>query len=123
MRVLVCGGREFFDRELLHKILVDFIDEKDFNIISGGATGADTLAVKWAQAHNVPFKVFPADWKSDGRAAGPIRNKRMLEEGSPDIVIAFPGGKGTQNMIRQARNARVKVRVIQPESNAEESVA
>ena len=55
---------------------------------------------------------YPANWKKHGRAAGPIRNKQMLEEAKPDLVIAFPGGAGTANMVKQAREAGVKVEII-----------
>ncbi|MEM9912925.1 MAG: hypothetical protein AAF922_19365 [Pseudomonadota bacterium] len=44
-----------------------------------------------------------------GRAAGPIRNKEMLDEGCPDLVVAFPGGRGTANMVKQAQAAGVEV--------------
>jgi len=55
---------------------------------------------------------FPADWSRHGKSAGPIRNRQMLIEGRPDIVVAFPGGKGTANMIKQAVEAGVKVELV-----------
>ena len=60
----------------------------------------------------VPFDVYMADWKRLGRKAGPIRNQRMLVEGKPDLVVAFPGGKGTAGMVTLARNASVEVIVV-----------
>ena len=64
-------------------------------IISGMASGADTFAVEWAARFGFPLRAFPAEWDKHGRSAGPIRNQRMLDEGKPDLVVAFPGGKGT----------------------------
>jgi hypothetical protein len=78
-------------------------------LIAGGARGADTLAYEWAQARGIPAVVYKADWAKLGRAAGPIRNQRMLGEGNPNLVIAFPGGRGTANMVRLAREAGVEV--------------
>lgn len=78
-------------------------------IIAGGADGADSLAASWAAVENVNYKEYKADWYQYGKAAGPIRNKRMLEEGKPDLVIAFPGGKGTANMVALAKGAGIEV--------------
>jgi hypothetical protein len=78
-------------------------------IIHGAAPGADTLAGQWAADKGIPVEAFPADWEKHGRAAGPIRNKQMLDDGKPDLVVAFPGGWGTANMCKQAREAGVRV--------------
>ena len=117
MRVLVCGGREFNDRDAVAKALRPYKPEHvtkpcEHKIIHGGAPGADTLAGEWAEVFGVPFRIFPADWRTHGKAAGPIRNQRMIDEGKPDIVIAFPGGRGTADMVRRARAAGI--RVIEP---------
>ena len=119
MRVLVCGGRDFSDRELISRTLAPYKPTPvnsvcEHKLILGGATGADSLAYEWAEVFGVPFRLFPADWKTHGRAAGPIRNQRMLDEGKPDLVIAFPGGKGTADMVRRARKAGVPVQEIPP---------
>ena len=82
---------------------------EDIFIISGGATGVDSVAIDWAVTHWCGFKEYPADWGKFGKAAGYLRNKQMLNEGKPDIVIAFPGGKGTANMIKLAKNAGIKI--------------
>lgn len=73
-------------------------------------TGADTLAGDWAHGFLIPVRSFPADWEErHGKRAGPIRNQMMLEEGRPDLVVAFPGGTGTADMVRRAREAGVEV--------------
>lgn len=81
----------------------------DVTIIHGGATGVDTAAGVFAVVHYCQEQCFPADWKQYGKSAGPIRNAKMLQEGEPDLVVAFPGGKGTANMVRLAKKAKVKV--------------
>jgi hypothetical protein len=77
-------------------------------VAQGGARGADALAGQWAQDRGVSQKRIPAEWIKHGRAAGHIRNAYMLLE-KPDLVIAFPGGTGTADMVRQAKKAGVCV--------------
>ena len=72
-------------------------------IISGKASGVDSVAIDWAVVNWCQRLEFEADWVKYGRAAGPIRNQRMLVEGKPDLVVAFPGGSGTENMKRIAK--------------------
>ena len=87
---------------------------EDFVIVSGKARGVDSVAIDWAVVNLCPFIEYPAEWDKYGKAAGFIRNKQMLEEGKPDIVIAFPGGNGTDNMKTIARMAGVQVMEIPP---------
>ncbi len=79
------------------------------DIIHGGATGADTGADEWAVTNWVPVTEYKADWERYDYKAGHIRNQQMLVEGKPDIVMAFPGGNGTADMVSRARMAGVKV--------------
>ncbi|OYW77681.1 MAG: hypothetical protein B7Z37_03060 [Verrucomicrobia bacterium 12-59-8] len=119
MRVLVCGGRTYWDKDYLFgtlDALYAFEDKSWTEIIQGGAMGADTLAFAWATKNKIPCRVFHADWKQWGKAAGHIRNTQMLVQGKPDLVIAFPGGKGTANMCQQAIAAGVRVLDIVPET-------
>ena len=113
-RVLVCGGRDFNDAEKLVEKLDLLREEHEAKgnrvvVIHGDAKGADYLANSWAEFHKLKIKKFPANWKKFGKAAGHIRNAQMLEESSPDVVVAFPGGRGTQNMIQQAEKYGVPV--------------
>jgi YspA, cpYpsA-related SLOG family len=113
MRVLVCGGRSFDDLPLLDRTLDELHAGRPITtVIHGGAAGADTMAHFWAGAAGVPIDVYLARWKEHGKAAGPIRNQRMLDEGKPDLVVAFPGGRGTADMIRRAERAGVPVRAV-----------
>lgn len=111
-RVLVCGGRD--KRSLEDRVLVwQVLDRvRPATVISGGAPGIDTFAAEWARSVGAMSIVFYAQWDVYGRAAGPIRNGRMLKEGAPSLVIAFPGGRGTANMVKQARAAGVQVLVV-----------
>ena len=109
MRVLVTGGRDFNDGDLVNATLDRLHVEYHFTtLVHGAASGADRLSGEWAASRGVPVEANPADWKKYGRAAGPIRNSQMLDD-KPDLVIAFPGGKGTADMIRKAQSAGLTV--------------
>jgi hypothetical protein len=109
MRVLVCGGRDYLDRDRLFMELDALRLARGVTVvISGCARGADTLGLEWAEARGIEVTRFPADWETHRRAAGPIRNQQMLDEGNPDLVIAFPGGRGTADMVRRATAAGIE---------------
>ena len=113
MRVLVCGGRFFNKKELLTKVLDNLHKSTPIEvIIEGDAPGADRLAGYWARKNKIDDLKFKADWDKFGRSAGPIRNRLMLKEGKPDMVIAFEGGAGTANMIKISKEANVQVEEI-----------
>lgn len=110
MRILICGGRDFDDLDFvgwhlarLHRIFT--ID----TLISGMASGADTLGLFWAKEKNIPIDEYPANWKLYDKKAGSIRNQQMIDEGKPDIVFATPGGVGTEDMVRRAKKHSIKV--------------
>lgn len=110
MRVLVCGGRDFSDQKLLEDTLNTFHQLHYIDcIIEGNGRGADRMAGFWARKNHIDNIKFSANWKEYGNAAGPIRNAEMLFKGNPDIVIAFPGGKGTANMVQLAKKNNVEV--------------
>jgi predicted Rossmann-fold nucleotide-binding protein len=108
MRVLVCGGRDYDEWKSVARALVEL---KPTVVIQGGASGADRLAARWADINGVPIVTYPALWKQ-GKKAGPMRNAFMLQDGRPDIVLAFPGGRGTDGMVKLAEDAGVPVRRI-----------
>lgn len=110
MKVLVCGGRNYNNFNHVQTTLDSIHKETPISlIISGAAKGADTLGEQWAKMRNVPVERFPADWNEYGKAAGAIRNQQMLAEGRPDLVVAFPGGNGTLDMIRRSKRSGVNV--------------
>lgn len=103
MRAIVCGGRDYHDgprflaeMDRLHAI-------QPFTcIIEGGALGADLYACNWAKMKGVAHEQYKAKWGRYKNGAGPIRNLEMILKGKPDMVVAFPGGRGTADMISQA---------------------
>lgn len=112
MKVIVCGGRDYQDRERVFSTLDEIHAETPITmLIQGGAKGADDLAFRWGmhvKGGHMELLTVHAEWEKYGRRAGPIRNAQMLEE-KPDLVIAFPGGRGTANMIRQTLDAGVRL--------------
>lgn len=110
LRVLVCGGRDFTDRACI-ELHLNAVDRTRgvAEVITGGARGADLLAHEWANRMGVKATMMVADWETHGRSAGAIRNVRMLKETKPDMVLAFPGGKGTAHMVKIAHAANVPV--------------
>lgn len=110
IKVLVCGGRDYADREKVYACLDRAHKKSDIAmLIHGGADGADKLAGEWAKDRDVWVQVVEAEWKKYGPAAGPRRNQEMLDIFAPDGVVAFPGGKGTADMVARAKRAGVPV--------------
>ena len=111
MKILVCGGRDFYNYKALCEALARYAD--DTILVHGDAKGADRLAGMYAMERGWQVKVYPADWNQHGKAAGPIRNRLMLSEEHPELIVAFPGGRGTANMIEQSTQAGVEVRKVE----------
>ena len=121
-RVIVCGGRTYgLDmfggiigdvQKLVDEILDEYIGSASEGVwpvlVHGGAPGADQLADEWSSGSDVLVEVHKADWDRHGRAAGPIRNQEMADAGA-DLCIAFPGGKGTADMVKRAKAAGIPV--------------
>ena len=121
--ILVCGGRNYDNRyqfiNTLHKIIDDegWTTPKDkygnylpaVRIVCGGAPGADAMAIDFAIVNWTDFKEYKADWAKHGKAAGPIRNREMFDTEKPDLVLAFPGGKGTADMVAYAKSKGARV--------------
>lgn len=116
--VLVCGSRDWTDYAPVKEAIELFAHELPApTILHGGARGADGLAESVANRLGIPTRAELADWVGKGHAAGPDRNRRMLELG-PDLVLAFkddgewdglaPGSRGgTEHMCRIAITAGV----------------
>jgi hypothetical protein len=123
-RVLVCGGRAYQDRARVKAVLdVIHICRPIDVIIHGDATGADTLAKEWAEANGIIPIPCPADWddidatpslirfkngKPYNALAGFTRNQKMLDLHKPDLVVGFPGGTGTGDMMARAKRAGIE---------------
>jgi hypothetical protein len=119
VRVLICGSRYFKNYRYFARTMREIDDRYGpFKVvIHGGASGTDFFAHLWA---NSPLGAreeieFKADWTAHGKSAGPIRNQKMLDNGNPDLVVAFPGGRGTADMVRRAKAAKVPIVEVPPE--------
>ena len=121
LRLLVCGSREWTDRELLAAAIDQAVAEHGAGrpgvvLIEGDARGADRLAGQLARARGWQLEVYPADWQRQGRAAGMRRNHQMLHDGRPEHVLAFTddldASRGTADMVRRARAARLPVLIV-----------
>lgn len=112
MTILICGGRDFADYNLFTAKLCNY-QEAMSSIISGGASGADSLAERYAANWATPIRVIKPDWKKDGKAAGFIRNQKMIDM-KPDAVIAFWDGKsrGTADTINRAKKAKITTLIV-----------
>ena len=114
--LLVCGGRDYADYAALAASLDQLRAEIPLRkVLHGAARGADSLAGRWAQERGIPVQEYPAQWRVNGRynnRAGLERNQRMLQQGQPDMVAAFPGGTGTAHMVSISRRAGVPVRQL-----------
>lgn len=120
IRIIVCGGRHYDDQKHVDHVLDMLWAEfphQSLTIIHGCASGADACANAWAMAKRAkgyPISVerFPADWSRHGKAAGPIRNQEMVTHGKADLVAAFPGGRGTEDLCARAATAGIAVRRV-----------
>ncbi len=109
MKAIICGGRDYVPNISVDSNLLDRIHSR-FNlteVVHGAATGADTFGDEWAKGRGIPrtpFRVTKEDWVMYGPSAGPRRNGDMLKHiNNEGIVIAFPGGRGTSDMVNRAQ--------------------
>ena len=121
-RIIICGGRHFDDYSRLESVMNDVMSKiapwRDvIEIVSGHCEGADQLGELYASNHDLPCKVFPAQWEKYGRSAGPIRNSEMVNyasEAEMPVVVAFrsPRTKGTNDTVKKAEKHGFKVFII-----------
>lgn len=123
MRILICGDRNWTNKQLIFDTLHEFCwhmyntkGVSKFWVIEGEANGADSLGREVAEEMGFEVMKFPAEWDKFHRAAGPIRNQQMLQQGQPDYAFAFHNdlskSKGTIDMVRRLRKAGIPVEVI-----------
>ena len=115
IKVLVCGSRDYKDRDKVFKVLDAYFARLGprMMIISGGALGADSFAHAWATEQQIDHLIMYAKWDLEGKAAGPIRNRRMAKK-KPKLVLAFSEdfdkSRGTSDMIKVAEKMGIKVK-------------
>ena len=113
--VVVGGGRDYKDHARVWWALDGVhVAHGIARLAHGGARGADTLAGEWAREVDVDVEVFAAEWERLGKRAGFVRNEAMLDAVKPDLVIAFEGGKGTDNLVTGARSRGLRVWRVKP---------
>ena len=112
MRVLVCGSRNWTDYAVIERRMEALPPWTV--IIEGEARGVDKAARQIAKHLGLEVVPFSAKWEKYGKAAGRIRNQQMLDEGKPDMVLAFlmSDSVGTKDMIARARKAEIPVEVV-----------
>jgi hypothetical protein len=128
MKVLITGDRNWQDRKTIHRTL-RFIQmtnvgtdcaHRSLVVIQGEASGADSTARDCARDLGIEVWSFPANWKKYGRAAGPLRNKEMLDR-EPDLVVAFHNdlskSKGTKNCVGEAKKRGIPVVVVRSQAS------
>lgn len=108
MKTIICGGRDYILTDADRAWLDGLKDSLPITeMVSGGASGADQGGEEWSLRHRLPMRRFNADWRRYKVSAGPRRNQQMADYA--DACIAFPGGKGTADMVRRAREMGLKV--------------
>ncbi len=109
IRVIVTGGRNYADRAHVRRVICELHAERGIaTLVQGGATGADTLAAQEARRLGIEVVTVKADWRRNGKGAGPERNQRMVDRGA-DLLVAFPGGVGTNDCVGRAKRAGILV--------------
>lgn len=108
MRILVCGGRDYENADVIGRTMAMVASGRDHVLVHGGARGADTVAARIAEVRGWEIEEHPARWREYGPAAGPMRNQQMVDGGA-DVVLAFPGGRGTEDLVRRATAAGLTV--------------
>ena len=112
MNILICGDRYYTDWKKIQEYL-NTLDPLQDVIIHGAARGADSLAGNLATSMKMRVLEFPAKWEEFNKAAGPIRNQQMIDEGHPDIVVYFhdniDGSKGTKDMVDRATRTNIPI--------------
>lgn len=128
-KVLICGARDYYDyytqdeaEDFVKSCLLSLLDppeKEDVIFITGMARGADRVPVRMLDEDREwgGLERYYAEWDKYGKRAGPLRNIRMLEEGKPNMVIAFPTptSKGTWHMVKIAREADIPVHIYEVE--------
>lgn len=107
-RIAVAGSRHFVNETLVNWAFSELGVGAGDTIVHGACVGADILCARVARLFKAETEAHPAEWKKYGKAAGPIRNRQMLESGV-NMLVAFPGGRGTNNAVMTARSMGIPV--------------
>ena len=119
MKVLVCGGRDYNDYDVLKCVMEKVMDCYSAEVkvvISGLAKGGDKLGERWAEENDIEVEGYRAEWNKYGKRAGWLRNVRMADEGRPNVIVALPGGRGTKMMIDIGVDRKIDTIVVDDEN-------
>lgn len=114
-KIIIAGGRDFNNYALLKEYVDKFLStypSDSIEIVSGNARGTDKLGERYAKEHNLPVKLFPANWDKYGKRAGYLRNQEMADYANMLIVFWDRKSKGTNHMINIAKKAGLIVKVV-----------
>jgi hypothetical protein len=115
MKLAIVGYRKFNDWNKFKEHVDEYVLKHGMPefIISGGASGADSLAERWAKIHKIPMLIMFPEWKKYGKFAGIRRNADIVRECTH--MIAFPSekGRGTQDSIKKAEKEGKIIKVIE----------
>jgi hypothetical protein len=116
LRLLICGGRDYDKLETVRQALTEAtVGHGEIIVINGACRGADQLGAQCARELGLTVITYPAKRDQYGRAAGPIRNQQMLDEGQPDLALIFHSalehGRGTKDMWKRLQRAKIPYRV------------
>lgn len=113
IRIAVTGGRDMTDRRMIDRGLSALAGVRTIGALAhGDSRGADKLSDEWAKSHGIERKPYPADWRALGKSAGPIRNRRMLDDFKPELLVVFPGGRGTADCRSAAAERGIPVLTV-----------
>lgn len=117
MKVIIAGGRDFNNYNLLKSEILKLFDITKIEVVSGGARGADRLGEQLAKEYKLPLNIFPAEWNVFGKSAGYIRNVKMAEYATH--LVAFWDGysRGTEHMINIANEKGLTINIVRYDSN------
>lgn len=108
MKCIIAGGRDYSVKNSDWDLVKDIVRHyKITEIVSGGASGADYFGECFAKKYGLELKKFNANWEKYGKKAGPIRNRSMANY--TDYAILFPGGNGTESMIKEMKIHNKKI--------------
>lgn len=103
MKVIIAGSRSIQDKDIVRKAIKDFPEEIN-EVVCGGCRGPDQIGKEWAEENDIDVKVFEPNWGEYGKAAGPIRNRKMAKYANALVAIWDGESSGTKNMIKQAKS-------------------
>ena len=112
MRIIVAGSRDCLEQDVRFALdecaWIGFVTA----IVSGTAKGADRFGEYWAKDHDVPVVQYPADWKTYGKRAGPVRNEVMARNAEGLVAIWNGKSRGTASMIQLAEKHGLRVEIF-----------